>query len=250
MFKNRLDAKQNEMKHQRALLKATIDIQCAWRQKKARGSFLAAQLRKLVYEQKLQDAAIELQRVWRGKSGRKQYHIARAAQIVQATEQSAAAQRIQMIFRGREARQATSTLRKQNFAVQMVRHKAASLIQRYCRGRNVRKLLNKKRVYQARLLKATLLIQRRWRMRKCMLSYKLLSMTKRIEREETAVRKLQCAWRKKQGYFAQHLIQSAKDKDYVQRDKAACSLQRHWRAKKNRDECGRVKTNALEVKYR
>ena len=231
----RLDAERRQKEYEDKLLECAIRVQCAWRQKKARGSALARKLERLAYEKKLNDCAMKLQRIWRGKQGRQHYSVALAAKIAKEKEEQAAASRIQLIYRGRAARKDLAGKRDERRKERARQERAALRIQSCIRGYRARKLYLQKSSREKQLTKSALMIQRRWRKRKQMLAFQLIRMVRRNKQEDGAARLLQSAWRRKQGYFAAHLLKVARTKDFYERDAAARKLQLIWRGRKGRD---------------
>lgn len=246
-YKNYCKEKQRlAEEHEKLMIEMATRVQCLWRQRKAKGEMLYRKMKKAL-RQELEEKCVKLiQRIWRGKQGRKLYQFHLAAKIAYEKERVAAACRIQTIYRGRHGQMEAAKKRQDKLEHEKQQIIAAQKIQAASRGRNARQLLKREKIEKEKVVKAALMIQKRWRQKCQMINYQFLKMANEYQKENNAALKLQTSWRRKKGQLALHLLRTVKDQEYMRRDQAARKLQCCWRIKAARDEYGNKKAEAFD----
>ena len=162
-------------------------------------------------------------------------------------EEQAAANKLQQLYRGRAARLETQHKRNALRMFQMRKEKAAACLQRAIRRRREQRLLQRKSDREATTDAAARRIQRRFRLRKQMLSYQLMQLHRSHLAMTSAALRVQGAWRRKQGRLGAHMLRVLKDEAYHKRVLAAVKLQTRWRGRNARCVALQAKDNSIMV---
>ncbi|KAF0719726.1 Aste57867_848 [Aphanomyces stellatus] len=230
-----LVARMRKQRERERYIQMVIRVQSAWRQKKAREVFNSKRLLKAAWEQKRLQAANVIQRAFKVYMWRKRNSLYLTAMRVKKEEEQAAANKLQVLFRGRAARLEAQRRRDVLRVFDMRKERAANCLQRVIRRRRERRLRQRKFDHEAKLEAAATRIQKRYRLRRQMLSYQLLQLGREFKARTAAALRLQAAWRRKKGHLAMHMLRVLKDEEYHRRSKAAQKLQARWRGRGARE---------------
>ncbi|OQR92595.1 hypothetical protein THRCLA_08666 [Thraustotheca clavata] len=226
-------------------VRMAIRIQTAWRCKKARG-LLIAKREALAQLIKTRNAAARvLQRSLRKFVWRKRSRLHHEACLARHRERDAAARKLQTIYRGRAARLKALELRCKQEIMLLKRHCAATLLQLAFRRRRERRIFALRVAQRVAETAAATRVQRQFRARRNMLAYQVLQYNRQMQALIVAARKVQSAWRCKQGRLGLHMLKFLKDKEYDERVAAAIKLQTIFRGRKARQFAAKAQQDAI-----
>ncbi|KAH9091157.1 hypothetical protein Ae201684P_006557 [Aphanomyces euteiches] len=241
----RLAARLRLQRERERYIQMVIKVQSAWRQKIARDIFNSKRLLKLAWEQKREASAKIIQRGYRSYTWRKCNFLYLTAMRLKREQEQAAANKLQTLYRGRAARLEAQRKREALRLFQMQKEKAANCLQRVIRRRRERRIQRRRLQREAELETTAIRIQKRYRLRRQMLSYQLMKLGREFQQQTAAALRLQAAWRRKQGHLAKHMLRILKDEEYQRRVKAATKLQTRWRGRLGRALAAQAQIDAI-----
>ncbi|KDO27206.1 hypothetical protein SPRG_07455 [Saprolegnia parasitica CBS 223.65] len=227
------------------MLRMVVRIQTSWRSFIARREL--ATLRRLVHARAVarDTAARILQRAMRCFSWRQRCRAHHQVVLAHHRKQEAAARKLQTIYRGRAARSVARRLRQEMAACIAERERAATELQRALRRRRERRLFFDRVHRRVAEAAAATRVQRRFRARRAMLQHQTFQLLQHKKALVVAARKVQSAWRCKQGRMGMQMLKFLKDAEFEARSAAATKLQTVYRGRRARQQAAQLQSDAM-----
>ncbi|EQC38518.1 hypothetical protein SDRG_04225 [Saprolegnia diclina VS20] len=226
-------------------LRMVVRIQTSWRSYVARREL--ATLRQLAHARAVarDTAARVLQHALRCFTWRQRCRAHHEVVLAHRRKQDAAARKLQTIYRGRAARHVARRLRQDMAACMAERDRAATLLQRALRRRRERRLFFQRVHRRVAEAAAATRVQRRFRARRAMLQHQTLQLLLHKKALALAARKVQSAWRRKQGRMGMQMLKFLKDAAFEARSAATTKLQTIYRGRRARLHAAQMQRDAM-----